>query len=420
VLLALVVSLTGARAAEDAPAGAPAAPTLSLAECLQLALQRQPTLAAQRASLAAAEDNARALDNLCVPRFLAPDLPIRRQQAALGVTAAAAGVGHVEITTVYAVTRTYYTVVYARQQEAVARGVVERLSALSDAAKTQLKFGAREITQTDVDRTSVYLDLAETRRLEAAEGAPRALAALKEAIGLEPCAPLDVPAGPLPEPQVRPCLQEVVALAVSRRPAVTQADTFAEVTSLEVEAQGSSRRLRLGTFAGVGDIHAREVPPGTRDNEYRPGGVPPEMPTTLVGCRDDRVQRAESFNQRAAALTQKTRDLVALEAEDAFHRWQEAARKLERARRAADTGNRLADTLRKDFTTGQRVRLEEVVNAQVLASQARSQANQFLYEEILALADLERATAGGFCAGLAGPAPVQVQPAQPGTPAGPR
>ena len=43
-------------------------------------------------------------------------------------------------------------------------------------------------------------------------------------------------------------------------------------------------------------------------------------------------------------------------------------------------------------------------HAHVLASQARSQYNEFLYNEILALADLERSTAGGFCAGLVKPA----------------
>jgi len=45
--------------------------------------------------------------------------------------------------------------------------------------------------------------------------------------------------------------------------------------------------------------------------------------------------------------------------------------------------------------------VEDVVTAQVMASQARSQYNEFLYRQILTLADLERITAGGFCAGLA-------------------
>jgi hypothetical protein len=421
LLLLLAMSPASVRAGgEPQTAAAPAAvPTLGLAECLQLAAQRQPALAAQRASLAAAGDAARALDNLCVPRFLAPDLPVRRQQAGLGVTAAAAGVGEAERETVYAVTRTYFTVVYARAQERVARSVIDRLTALSDAAKQQLKSGARDVTQNDVDRTAFYLDLAETRRLQAEEGAERALAALKEAIGLEPNCPLDVPSGPLPEPQVQPIREEIVCWAVTRRAGVIQADAFAGLTALEVDAQNRSLRLRAATFASGGDIHARAVPATIHDAEYLPGTQPPEMPGTLVGTRGDRVQRARSLNDRAAALAEKARELVALDAQNAYHRWEEAARKLVPGRRAAETGDRLADNLRKDFTSLQKVRLEEVINAQVLASQARSQYNQFLYEEILALADLERVTAGAFCAGLAGaptpPAPTSSPNSQPGT-----
>src|SRR5947209_556097 len=88
--------------ADATPAGAPAAadvgteqartepaetvPTLGLAECIRTALAQQPNLAAQRASLASAEASRQALEELRVPTFIARDLPIRRQQAALGVT----------------------------------------------------------------------------------------------------------------------------------------------------------------------------------------------------------------------------------------------------------------------------------------------------------------------------------------------
>ena len=51
-----------------------------------------------------------------MPVFLARDLPIRRKQARLGVTIAEASLSQAEWETVYAVTRTYFGVVYARQQ----------------------------------------------------------------------------------------------------------------------------------------------------------------------------------------------------------------------------------------------------------------------------------------------------------------
>lgn len=401
--LLLAAPLYAAEPTPEPPTALPSRPVISLTlgECLKFAARRQPALAAQRASLAAAEDGARALDSLWVPRFLAPDLPVRRQQANLGVTAAAAGIGRAEQDTIYAVTRTWFTVTYAREQERVARGVIERLTALSEAAQQQLKAGARDITQNDVDRTAFFIDMAEIRRLQAAEGAVRALAALKEAIGLEMGCGLDVPTSPLPEPQVRPVRDEIIVWALRYRAGVIQAEVFAAAASLEIEAQRSSHGLRVGTFAAGADIHSQPVPQANHGTEYSPGTEPPAMPGTLVGGRQERVQHARSLSERAAALAEKTRELVALEAENTWLRWHEAKQKLVPARRATETAERLAENLRQDFTSQQKVRVEDVINAQVQASTARAQLNQFLYDQIVALADLERVTGGAFCAGLA-------------------
>src|SRR5262249_55132192 len=150
---------------------------LDLAGCLDLGYQHHPRIAAQRASLAAAEDGLRALEKLHVPALLAPELPVRRRQAALGVSAAAAGLDQAQRETAYAVPRTYFTVLYARDQERVARGVVDRLTATRDAAQKQLDAGARDVTAVDVRRASVYLRLAVARRVQAAQGVKRALAA---------------------------------------------------------------------------------------------------------------------------------------------------------------------------------------------------------------------------------------------------
>jgi outer membrane protein TolC len=399
LLLALCVSLVGqprGAAADPKPA-----PALGLPECLQLAHERQPRIAAQRASLAAAEDGQRALDAL---RFTAAlidhEIPVRRKQAALGVEAATAALDQTERETTYAVTRTWFTVLYAREQERVAQGVVARLTETHNAARRALESGARDATTADVDRSGVYLRLAETKRTQATQGVKRALVALREAIGLGPDAVLDVPAGRLPVPDARPDRDEVVKAALARRGEVIQANVFAQVACLEVEAQGTSIHQRVQTFAAGSDIHSRPVPQGVHDTEYRPGAVPPEMPTLLAGSRTERVKHAESLHDRAEAAAEVARNLVTLEAEDAFLRWEEAAEQVRQAREAADTGDKLADALSKDYAAGQKVKLEEVINAQVLASQARSQYNEYLYRQILALADLERVTAGALCAGL--------------------
>jgi hypothetical protein len=386
--------------------------SLGLEDCLQLAFQRQPRIAAARASLAAAEDGFRALDNLMAPGVLVPSLPVRRRQASLGITAAAAGLDQAQRETAYAVTRTYFTVLYAREQERVVRAVVDRLKATRDTAKQALDAGSLDVTSVDVRRATTYLHLAQTKRIQASEGVKRALAALKEAIGLGPQDCLEVPAARLPVVGARPCREEVIAQALARRGELVRATIFAEVTCLEVEAQGTGIHKKMETFAAGSDIHAVVVPQGASNSEYKPGAVPPEMPTLLAGSRPDRVKRAQSFHARARAVVDVTRNLIALEAEDEFLRWEEAAGQAAEAREAAETGEQLAQDLNKDYAAGLKVKVEEVVNAHVLAAQARAQYNEYLYREILALAALERITAGGFCARLsealvARPAPAK-------------
>jgi outer membrane protein TolC len=395
-----------APAAERISAYAPAPmmlTTLDLEDCLRTARERSPRLATQRASLAGVEDAKRALDNLRLPGNLSPQVPYRRRQACLGLSAAAAGMDKSEREVAYAVTRAYLTVLYAREQERVANTVVERLKAVQQTAQQGLELGVRDVTATDVQRTKVYLRLAETKLTQATQGVKRALASLREAIGFGPEALIDVPAGNLPEPIAYPNRDEVVAAALSRRAELIQAQIFAQVAALEVEAQATSHSQRMSTFAAGTDIHSLQVPQENRGNDYRPGAVPPEMPTLLVGSRAERIKHARVLCARAEGVVETSRNLIALEVEDAFLRWEEASAQAQKAKEAAEEGEKLAAGLVKDLTAGLKVRIDEVVTAQVLGSTARSEYNEFLYKQLLALADLERATAGCFAAGIATP-----------------
>src|SRR5205085_1432778 len=118
------------------------------------------------------------------------------------------------------------------------------------------------------------------------------------------------------------------------------------------------------TFAAAADIHARQVPQEVRNNEYRPGAVPPEMPTLLAGSRDERVQRAEDLRVRATAVLEVTRNLIVLEAEDAFLRWEEASRQVPQARQAATTADKVAEDLDEGYRSKPtKALLEDLVNA---------------------------------------------------------
>jgi outer membrane protein TolC len=374
--------------------------TLSLKECVERALERQPRIAAGRASVAAAQEGLQSLEHLLAPALLAPELPIRRKQAALGVSAAMAALEQADRQAVYAVTRTYYTALYAREQESVAKWVVERLSATRDLAQRAVEGGARDVSTTDVERVTVYLPLAEAKQIQAHQGVERALVALREAIGLGCETVVDVPQGRLPEMAIVPHRLTVVAQALAHRRELIRAGVFVDATDLEVKAQASDRHRRMQTFAAGGDIHGNEVPAANQNDDYRPGGIAPEMPTLLVGTAGDRSKHAQALNARAVAVAETSANLIVLEAEDAVLRWQEASQKLPKASDAATVGAKLADDLSKKLALGARTKVEEVVNAQVLAAQARALYNEYHYRQIIALADLERITAGAFNAHL--------------------
>jgi outer membrane protein TolC len=390
---------------------APPQPTvvrLDLAQALHQALERHPKVAANRASLAAAQDGLAALENLRLLALLDHEIAVRREQAAAGVAAATADLHRIEHEVVYAATRAYFSVVFAREQEKVAHRVVERLQGTHSAAAAALKALVREVTTTDVDRTMVYIRLAQIKQVQARQGTKRALAALREAVGLGPGCTIAVAAAQLPQPSAQPRQDEIVTLALAGRDDIHISNLFADITSMEVRAQGTRLSKRMDTFAAGADIHSHQVPQTVRESEeFRPGSIPPEMPDTLVGCRSDRIKHAESLNARACAAALVTRNLIALEAENAFLLWEQAAEQITLAREAAQTGEKLADSLDKQHAgfRGGRVRVEEVVNAHVLAAQARSQYNEILFRQIIGLAELERVTAGGFHARLSDAAP---------------
>jgi outer membrane protein TolC len=374
-------------------------------------------LAAQRASLAAAEEGYRGALELRVPVLLARDLPIRRKQACLGVTIAAARLSQAEWETIYAVTRTYFGVVYARQQLSVADDLVNSFRFYEERVRDLVTKGEspKDWTTSTVDKITIYVGLAEGRRLEALRGIVRAEAALAEAMGVTPETTFRVAEQTLPTPKVTPNRDEIVALALARRGELIQVETAASVAELEVDAQAKSVWPLASTFASGADIHATPVPQGISNHEYRPGATGLEMPPNLAGPRTSRVEHARDLSARAAAVVDKTRNLIALEARDMYYKWEEAARKVPQSQTAEQAGNRLAKNTREDFRAAQRVKIEDILTNEALAAQAAAAYNEALYNLVVAVADLQRVTAGGFGAALGA---LECTSSTPTTPAG--
>jgi outer membrane protein TolC len=382
---------------------------LGLAECIQLALERQPAIAAARNGLASAESNQRAIESLRVPAWLVHQLPVRRHQASLSVQLQQAAVAQAERDAAHAVQRMYLAAMFAQAQLGAVDTTKTRLELIHKTAQNFLRQGVREIKEMDAKRIDVYLQLTRARREEAVRGIHLALCALQEAVGLGPDCCLEIPEVELPEIQVQLCCSEVIDLALSRRGEIVQARIGAEIFDLEVHAQAISHGVKKQTFAAFADIHSQPLPAGAQQPEYVPAGLGPQMPAYLAGHKEDRVERAQTLAARAHAVVEKTRNLAILEAQDAHMRCASAAQKMDSNRQARDAAISLATQFQQmdkaDFT----IKLPDVLTIMILEAEARARYNQNVFNELTALADLERVTDGGFCAAL----PLRIMQAAP-------
>lgn len=372
--------------------------TLTLEDCIRIGLQSQPAITAQRASVAAAQSGCKALERLTCANLISKELPIRKQQAACGVTIAQAGLDQAEWETIYAVTRSYFTMVYAQKQARLVADVLQILDDNRKVAQALIQKGDPDvkITNEDVAKLTINMDLLQARALEATSGVERALAALKEAMGVPYDAALHLPDGELPVVGDTVDRAQMVALALARRGELTQATSAARIVELEVCAQNTGFLIPFKkTFAAGADIHSRPIPQGFSNGTYRPGAIGIEMPTMLVGHKSDRVETAQDLSGRAQAVVEKTHNLIALETEDAFFKWQASAAQVRAVEQSVTRSIKLRETLAQRWFDN-KVSTEDYLRALGTQDQARSQLNEALYHHALALAALERVTAGGF------------------------
>jgi outer membrane protein TolC len=393
-------------AAPPPPPLAPAAPTLSLGECLAIALERSPEVKAAQHSLNATLAGRQALENL---PFYAPmlsrDIPVRRLQAERGVTIAAAEVEKVRRDVIYDVTRMYYTYVYAGQQEKTATDVIEQMEVYYQVAKEVVEKGLKG-PNLKVDNFTLYalrnrITDVKLLRIKAESGRKQALDALKEAMGVEgsfPYVPRDTE---LPLMGGSVTKEQVIALALGRRAEIVQAAAGAEAFRLEVCAQEKARGLKVPTLGAGSDLHARQVPMAVRtETDYRPGAISPEMPPGLVGRKEDRVARAWEFSHRQGAVSEQVANLVRLEAATAYLSWEAATRRVDEAKRRYELAQRMLEDSRAAAATRQDPEL--LFNNEALAGKAQADYVEAVYEHLKALAALERVTAGDVCPAFPG------------------
>ncbi len=410
-----------AAAEEIAPPISPAVSpgAMSLESCLELGFRHQPAIDAAQASLSAAYSSKRGLDRLIIPRLLTPDLGIRKQQSCEGITIAQAGLAQAEWDTRYSITRNFFTVQYIRAQQDVVNDVLSNLEKAYGRAKKIFDGGDPDgrITRVDLDFLEIQMGLVEKNKAQVDNGMLKALAALREAMGVNYDYPLEIAAVELP-PAVRQQKvvekdakgkdvekiifhrvykidrESLILAALSNRGEMIQASAANRVTNLEIAAQNRAFGWKVNTFAMGSDVHAKPIPQGLFNNEYRPGAIGPEIAPMVVGRKADRVQRVTDFAARSSAVVDKTTNLISLDVEAMYLKWQEAVTQVESLARIADKSvglpKRVQDLNPREFTSS------AIIQANTVAIMVRTQLNDALHTHALALAGLERASAGAF------------------------
>jgi outer membrane protein TolC len=380
-------------------------PELSLGECIAIALERQPSLKAVKASIATSEEGYRALMNFgTMGTFFSPDLQIRKQQAQRGFAAAAGDYQKAHNEVIQDVTRLYYTAVFAKQQGELAAETVEFLTQMADLIEKILKgkippdqMGNLSMGKLLVVKMGVIT--AKELQHKARVGRKQALAALRQVMSVdEKCFPFRIKDVELPiMAQQIPITKElVVEQAVARRPELALAAAAVDVFRLEVYAQGKIPFKRMvPTFASGADIHSREIPQAVRTTkDYRPGAIIPEMPTQLVGSKYDRVARAMSFSQKAEAIYESAHSLIVLEAENGYYEFELANEKLKLAKEQFDLAVELKNlTLEKQESIKEK---DLIVQAIITTTKVQADYVEAVFEHLQTLAALERITAGGI------------------------
>lgn len=373
----------------------PAGPTLNLGECIAIAQERQPTIRGALHSQAASQRGYDALMNLPrVAEWVSPDVPVRREQARRGLTLAAAAVEQARRETTYDVIYLYYSFVYARQQEQTALNVIAELRIYLQVMREVLKQGvSKKVDQYSVYNLETKIGEVEQLQTKATIGRQRALEALKEAMGVDPCfefTPRD-PELPIMGGQVTK--EQVIALATANRSELVQAAAGTDAFRLEVAAQAKLRTFgQTNTLASGADLHAKAIPFPLRNGEYKPAPPPPEMPPHLVGRREDRVARACELSLKQEASYDKIVGLIRLESANAYLEWEQATSRMTAAKLRYEAARKIADDTREVALTKQEPQL--VVQYEAEAGRAQADYVEAVFEHLKALAKLERVTAG--------------------------
>jgi len=383
---------------------------ITLAEALELMNTNHPRIHAAEASLRGSEAGARGVQNLPLFAKLSPDMKYRRQQSQLGIEVADAGLRQEIRDTSYGVARGYYLVIYSKQQRDLTEQMLDILG--KNMKALELKLALKKTPEDEIKLQKLKLGHVEAKHKNAlaVTGYERAKALLREEVGgrnkiglIEPME-TEFPSYSLLGLLTPEFIDEIIEKTAAVREEVIKSSKASQILALEVNAQRSARfNPKFRTFASGSDLHYIPIGVQGRGDNFTPEAITIEMPSSLVGKKNDRVARAQAFADRGAAVEESTKNLIRLEVRNAFQLLLETRisynelMKVEPELKKIIT--ELHDTSLKFLNTDNAELFEK-------AGKMLGNYNHTKFITMDNLADLERITSGTFSVGLTCPATI--------------
>lgn len=403
-IAALFTGLAGFARSEEA------VKKITLTEALELMNANHPRIHAAEASLRGSEAGLRGVQNLPLFAKLSPDMKYRRQQSELGIEVADAGLRQEIRDTSYGVARSYFLVIYSKQQRDLSEQVLQILN--KNIKALEIKMALKKTPEDEIKMQKLKLGLVEAKHKNslAITGFERAKALLMEEVGgrkkigiIEPVEK-DFPSYDLVGLLTPSFIDEMVEKTVEIREEVIKSSKASQILALEVNAQKSARfNPKFRTFASGSDIHYIPIGVQGRGDNFTPEAITVEMPSSLVGRKPDRVARAQAFADRGAAVEESTKNLIRLEVRNAFQLLLETRTSFNELNKVEPELKKIISELHDNplvFLTNDNAELFEK------AGKMLGSYNQTKFITMDNLADLERITSGTFSVGLTCPATI--------------
>ena len=383
---------------------------ITLAEAPELMNANHPRIHAAEASLRGSEAGARGVQNLPLFAKLSPDMKYRKQQSQLGIEVADAGLRQEIRDTSYGVARGYYLVIYSKQQRDLTEQMLDILG--KNMKALELKLALKKTPEDELKLQKLKLGHVEAKHKNAlaVTGYERAKALLREEVGgrnkiglIEPME-TEFPSYSLLGLLTPEFIEEIIEKTAEVREEVIKSSKASQILALEVNAQRSARfNPKFRTFASGSDLHYIPIGVQGRGDNFTPEAITIEMPSSLVGKKNDRVARAQAFADRGAAVEESTKNLIRLEVRNAFQL-------LVETRTSFNELKKVEPELKKIITElhDTSFKFLNPDNAELFekAGKMLGSFNQTKFITMDNLADLERITSGNFSVGLTCPATI--------------